>query len=133
MISKKIVLNFSWMVSLIILSTFYFGTYALCRNIDSCASFLHYVVVYFLFTIPFFLLSLITYKMRDEVYKTWFKFAQIWIILSVFLIIISPEYGGGLIPLDKGRVSLALSVIFLVISLILILIKYLSFKNKASL
>ena len=106
MISKKIVLNFSAVLTIIILSVFYFGTYALCRNVDSCANLLHYLVVYFLFTFPLFLLSLITYKMRDEVYRAWFKFAQVWVVLSIYLVIISPEYGGGLIPIDKGRVSL---------------------------
>lgn len=88
------------------------------------------LMIFSLTFLPIFLLSLITYKMRDEVYRAWFKFARIWVPLSIFLILISPEYGHSLFPIDKGRVSLTMSVLFLLISLILIVIKYFSSNKK---
>jgi hypothetical protein len=67
--------------------------------------------------------------MREEVYQAWFRFVRVWIPLSVILIALAPEYGYGLLPIDKGRVSLALTVLLLIISLFIITIKYFSLKS----
>lgn len=78
--------------------------------------------------LPFFavlLLSLITYWMRDEIYQTWFRFARWAVPLSMFLILITPEYSGGLFnPIQKGSVSFALTTLFFLISLLIILTQY---------
>ena len=78
--------------------------------------------------IPLFLLSLITYKMKDIIFQAWFKFARVWVPLSIILIILSPEYGNSLLPVEKGSVSFFMSALFLIISLIII--AYKSFKNS---
>ncbi len=71
------------------------------------------------------LFCLITYWMRDEVYRTWFRFARWAIPLSMFLILITPEYGGGLFnPIQKGSVAFVLTALFFIISLAVILIKH---------
>ncbi len=75
-------------------------------------------------------LSFIALFLRNEIFKIWFLFARIWVLLSVLLILITPEYSSGLVPIDRGRVSLALSTLFIIISLILIISKFLSLKKK---
>lgn len=63
--------------------------------------------------------------MRDEIYQMWFKFARWWVPVSMFLIFITPEYGGGLFnPIQKGSVAVGLSALFFLISLIIIAIQY---------
>ena len=80
--------------------------------------------------IPLFLFSLITYKMREEVYQAWFRFVCWWIPLSVLLIFIAPEYSHDwLYPIEKGSVALLTSAIFLIVSLLIIVAKYISLRR----
>jgi len=123
MISKKKLFFTSFVFTLILVLIGIFGTYSVCVNKITCVNILHHLFIYGLFFLPLFFLSLITYKMRDSVYQAWFRFVRWWIPLSILPVLISPSYGHGLIPVDKGRVSLALSALFLLISLVIILIK----------
>lgn len=75
--------------------------------------------------IPLFLLSLITYKMREEVYRTWLRFAYVWIPLSMLLIFLAPEYTADwMYPVVKSTVAFFSSLLFLIISPIIIAWKY---------
>ncbi|MCX6790096.1 MAG: hypothetical protein NTV60_01050 [Candidatus Kaiserbacteria bacterium] len=78
--------------------------------------------------IPLFIFSLITYKMRDDVYRVWIRFSCAWIPLSMILIFVSPEYSGGFgIPLysmTKGSVAFMSSLLFVLISLLIVVWKY---------
>ena len=79
---------------------------------------------------PLFLFSLITYKMREEVYQAWFRFVRWWIPLSVLLIFIAPEYSHDwLYPIEKGSVVFLTSAIFLIVSLLIIVAKYISLRR----
>lgn len=138
--SKKIVFWISAIISVLLLLANFIGTYKLCgvetggtmlSEIFSlfkivCVDALSDIMRTFLIIIPLFLFSLITYKMRDEIYKAWFKFARIWVPLSIILVLISPEYSHGLVPIEKGTISFGMSVIFLVVSIFLIIIKFFS-------
>ena len=81
-----------------------------------------------------FLLSLITYKLREETFRTWFRFACGFVPLSIFLIFLARNSHGGSmgIPniLDQETVAFLLSLLFLVISLILILYKSWNLRGK---
>lgn len=81
-----------------------------------------------------FLLSLITYKMRDEVFLAWLRFAYWWIPLSMFFTLITPgSSGGGFgIPsvFDKEFLAFILSALFFIISLVIIVRKALTLRNK---
>lgn len=74
--------------------------------------------------IALFLFSLITYKMRDEVYRAWLRFAYVWVPLSIVLIFLSPQYSTDwMYPVEKGTVAFLTSALFVIISLILIVWK----------
>ncbi|MDD3531398.1 MAG: hypothetical protein PHV99_02305 [Candidatus Pacebacteria bacterium] len=66
--------------------------------------------------------------MREDVYRTWARFAIGWIPVSMVLIFLSPEYatsfGIALYPITKGTVAFASSLFFVIISLILIFWRY---------
>ncbi len=81
--------------------------------------------------LPLFLLSLITYKMKDEVFTAWISFAKWWVPLSMFAILITPVDDGGSwsIPL-KGPVALLTTGLFFVISLIIICWKHFALRKK---
>lgn len=131
--SKKFVFWSSGIVSIILLLSNWTGTYNLCGNysIGECPSILHNIIINFLIFIPLFLLSLITYKMRDEIFRTWMKFTYVWIPLTLILVFIAPEYQNSWLPIyEKGFVSFVMSFLFFLISLILILIKHISLKKS---
>ena len=96
---------------------------------SSCSQFFSFFGETIFIFIPLFLLSLITYKMRDNIFQTWFKFARIWVPLTIILVLLSPEYGNALLPVEKGTVSFFMSALFLIISLIIIIYKSLQ-NNK---
>ena len=83
----------------------------------------------YFFLLPLLLLfSIITYKMREEVFRSWIRFAYWWIPISLFLIYLAGgSSGGGFgMPnvLDQEFVSIILSGLFAIISLLVITWKY---------
>lgn len=56
------------------------------------------VLYFFAPLFPLLILSLITYKMRDEVFRAWWGFARWWVpvILAVTLFLSAANGGGGL-------------------------------------
>jgi hypothetical protein len=96
-------------------------------NIEWCEPFAFALLPF----IPVLILSLLTYKMRDEVFRTWLHFAYWWIPLSIILTLITPNGSGGWgIPnlISPEIVALTFSALFTIISLILITLKYLSMR-----
>ena len=78
--------------------------------------------IFFLF-LPLFLLSLITYWMREEVFRAWLRFAYWWIPLTILLVLMTEDGSGGFgVPsiITKESVSMIFSGLFLIISLLLI-------------
>lgn len=65
------------------------------------------------------IISLVLFLVSDRIFLKWFRFAIVWIILSIILIAVTPEYPGGWMPLGPGRelVSLWLGGLFVVLSL----------------
>lgn len=73
--------------------------------------------------IPLFVFSLITYKMQDSIFQVWWRFARIWIPISMLAILASPSNTHNwMFPIEKGSVAFFSSVLFVAISLILIII-----------
>lgn len=102
-----------------------FGSYTLCNDVESCVNLLHFFFIHTIPVLPLFIFALITYFMREEVYKAWFRFARWWIPLSIALIFLSPEYSSDwILPIEKGSVALTTSILFVCISLIVIALKY---------
>ena len=129
--SKKTLLLTSGIVTLVLLAIGTFGTYKICNNSEICINILHYFFLYFLPFLPLFILALITYKMRDEVYRAWLRFSYVWVPLSMLLILLAPEYTTDwMYPVVKGTVAFFSSILYLVISLVLIVIKSLLLRGK---
>jgi hypothetical protein len=101
--TKKSILVFGaigtiYFVALTLLSTTHF-----CPNNQTCTDlFMRFspwnLASYIFFTLPFFFLSLITYRMKDEVFRAWWRFARWWVpvIIATTLFLENAGGGGGL-------------------------------------
>lgn len=85
-------------------------------------------VFYLMF--PIFFFSLITYKLRDEVFESWMKFAKWWVLGTIVLVVITPAQDHSMIPLDKEMISLFSTGIFTAVSLVVVVIKSISLRGK---
>lgn len=98
-------------------------------SFSNCARFTDSMAEIMIPIIPFFLFSLTTYFLRDEVFKLWIKFAIPGVLVSMLLIFITPESTGGgfgpQIAIGKGDTALVTSVFFIIISIFIIGIKQL--------
>jgi len=114
-----------------IISIEYVGTYALCDFIisnghdGSCPFVLSDIEIILSPILALFIFSLITYKMRDEIFQSWWRFARIWAPISTVFILLTPSYTHNwMFPIVKGNVALLLSVIFIIVSLVKITLAY---------
>lgn len=134
MISKKILLIVSGIGTVVLLILNWIGTFKLCggQEYGQCMDLIYSIMMNFFPIIPLFLLSLITYKMRNEVYRAWLRFVYVWIPLSMFAILIAPEYSSDwMFPVVKGTVAFYSSLLFVIISLVLIIWKYFYTSRKS--
>jgi hypothetical protein len=127
MITKKTLLIVSGAGTVLLLVLNWVGTFKLCggQEYGQCMDTTYGIMINLLPILPLFLLSLITYKMRDEVYRAWLHFAYIWIPLSILAILLAPEYSSDwMFPIVKGTVAFFSSLIFVAVSLVIIAYKY---------
>ncbi len=124
--------------SLLALAIFFVSVYSV--NVGLCSVYNHSCLVVFdtiaaalLIFIPVFLLTLLTYRMRDSVFDQWMKFA-VWyvpidmVLAALIFLWASNGMWGGLGLMVAGSISvtviLGLLGIFTVVSLIIIIRKY---------
>ena len=91
---------------------------------ESCFETFDQIAELFFVFIPLLILSLITYKMREEVFHSWLKFAYVWVPLTIILTLLAPEYDASLVSITKGVISFVMSTVFLLVSLVIIFVKY---------
>ena len=131
--SKKSILWFSGLLSLIFVVSDYVGTYKLCGSYytGNCPIILHNSFIFILPIIPIFILSLITYWMNENVFRAWIRLTYFWIPLSILVVILTPETTGSIFNIDKGFVSLVSSGLFVIISLLIIIISSIIYQPRS--
>ena len=118
-------------ISSVLLLILIFGERHLCKLADNeCMRRWDIVLITLVPILPLFIFSLITYKMREEIFRVWSMFAVIWIPLSMFLILIAPEYGNDFVPIEKGTIAFFSSVLFCIISTGLIIWKHMATRPR---
>ena len=130
--NKKTILIVSGLITGILLVANWIGTFQLCggREYGQCMDYSYSTMINFLPIIPLFLFSLITYKMRDEVYMAWLRFARVWIPVSMILIFLAPEYSSDwMYSIEKGPIAFFSSLLFVIIALTLIVWKRFSLRT----
>jgi len=136
--AKKSVLIGSFIGVLLLSSQFLFGSHAcyvnkLCNRVND---FINQDNLTIILIMPFvFLFSLITYKMRDEVFQAWWRFAR-WfvpvVILVTFLINSQSRTGGmGISGAISSSFDMLIIGIFYAIFVITSLVKItLAYRSK---
>ncbi len=102
----------------------------ICESYASkCHDLSYLLLIYTLSFIPFFIYSLITYKLKESTFDFWKKFSILWIALSLLVITFLPTstHGMDYFPIVKGTVILFLTIVYSITSLLLIIYK--SFKK----
>jgi hypothetical protein len=131
--SKKILLCVSVIFSVLFIISLYSIEIKICQPYDYsiCSEYSNIFGEEILIFIPILILSLITYKMRDEIFGLWSKFTYIWLPLTLILVSIAPEYMNSWLPIyEKGFVSFIMSAIYLLASCVIIVVKYISLKKR---
>lgn len=124
---KKILLFGGVIVFILVLidlvSTSRFCTFFYGEGANICIRRVFNAGVILLPFIPAFVFSLITYFLKEGVFRAWFYFACVWIPLSMIAVFMVPESSGGLFAnaFSKHMISFMLSIIFSIISLCIIL------------
>lgn len=134
--TKKIVLIASATYVIFFIAIFLVGEYCnstWCRVRDDDP--LGLIFFIFLPLLPIFILSLITYKMRDEVFRAWWNFARWWvwvIVVSTFLL--ENASGGGTLGMNKDFTAFILIILYSILviaSLVKIVRAYIKTKNAS--
>ena len=136
MMSKKIWLLVSGIIVMLLIFWDVVGNYRLCDffidngSAGSCPSTLASLETMLLPVIPLFIFYLILFFLKDDVYRTWSKFVIWWIPLSMLAIFMAPEYSHDwMFRVEKGSVALAMSAIFIIVSILIIGVKYFALKR----
>lgn len=120
---KKIILWSSLCVSVLLVIIDILGTSSLCGGSQNtvCMQNAHAYSQMFFWAIPTLVFSVATFWMQDIVYIKWFRFARIWVPLSMVAIFLAPSYASDwMFPIEKGTVLFVANILFVVISLITI-------------
>jgi hypothetical protein len=87
-------------------------------------------------SIIIFIFSLITYFLKDEIFKPWLKFTYIWLPLSIIFTLITPGGSGSFFVSlwDKEMTVIFMSALYVVVSITMLIINVIRFyflnKNK---
>lgn len=132
MLTKKNVFAVSAVISIVLLVLNSIGTFKVCgaNSYGSCMTTLANVMRILLPAIPVAILSGLSFFVRDEIFRSWTRFALWWVPLTMFLTLISPEYGNALAPIDKGTVSFGMSAVFVIVSLGIIVVRSVQLRGR---
>lgn len=123
--TKKNILLSSFIIVITLLISNYIGNVRLCAGEYNCIDLLFTIEIIFLPIFPLFFFSLITYFMREEIFRPWIRFAMWWVPISMFLILITPNNNGGgfgpQLSFGGGDTAVLASGIFVLISLAIVI------------
>lgn len=122
MMTKKIAFFVGLTGTLLILVLFSLETSS-CYTNTSCMEIRRFfnrdIFALIFLTPPLFLLSLITYKMRDEVFRAWWGFAR-WFVPVIIAVTLFLENagGGGTLGMNKDFIVFILVILYTILILV---------------
>src|SRR3989344_3826778 len=114
-VSKKFVFWISLVVTTIGLILSPSNLYTYCFQEGHCWRFWNIIestTPYFLFFPVLLFFSIITYKMREEVFRAWLHFAYWWIPISLVFIYLAGGWSGGSLGIPNVLDQEFISIIF---------------------
>ncbi len=80
-------------------------------------------------SLPIFISCLFTWK--QDIFNSWKRFTSVYFLIYLFFIILVPwNWGDAYLPIYKGTVALGLTVLYSLISLILIIFKSIQLRGQ---
>ena len=99
----------------ICVNTYTFGNYVGCFDKFSESA----AVLLLSISIPLLLLSLITYRMKDEVFRAWWGFARWWVpVIIVVTLLLENAGGGGTLGMNKDFTAFILIILYSVLGIV---------------
>ncbi len=125
MVTKRNVLLISLVGTLLILALFVLTVTDFCYNSVSCSNFFIVwhpwnIAEYFFFTPPILLFSLVTYWMKDEVFRAWWNFAR-WMVSIIIFATIAIQFmpsNGGFFNMDSLIYLMVLAPLYTILILV---------------
>jgi hypothetical protein len=133
LVAKKNVLIFSIICVFLFLVSGFQKNIGLCGKVyNQCWDILDLLWPVFSLSLPLVIFSLITYKLPEQVFRSWLNFAFAWIPISLLFIFTTPTTSHSwAISVGQGRegITLIMGGLFALISLILIACKFFALKK----
>jgi hypothetical protein len=90
-----------------------------------------FVLYAFLPLAPVFIFSLITYKMRENVFRAWWNFARWFVpIIIIMTIILNNSGGGGTIGMNQDFTFFILGVLYTILAIVSLSKIYFAYGEK---
>ncbi len=91
--------------------------WCLTPTADALIPFFYSVIIIIIFT-------LLTYLLKERIFKTWIRFALVWLVLSGIWVIATPHDTGFAMALDqKSVLTGSLALVFIALSIIFIFVR----------
>lgn len=74
-------------------------------------------------------LSLFAITLNDQKHKVWLKFTGIFFVISIILVFLTPEYGSGIVSIDRELMNWFLAGLYAFISIIYFIIQFVKSKR----
>ena len=94
------------------------------------SDYIGYPLFWFLIWIPLTLLALI---LNEQKHKLWLKFTVVFFAVSMVLVFITPEYGHGIVSIDRELVNWFFVGLYSFISIVYFIVQYLKKKSPPTL
>ena len=118
---KTVFLSFGFLLLGFLVTSEYAGKLLGVTVIDQ----IYYPFVWSLVFLPSSLLAL---TLTDQKHKFWLKFSGIFFIVSMFIVFLMPEYGTGIVSIDRELTNWFFLGLYSFISLIYFIVQF--FKNR---
>ena len=87
----------------------------------------------FLWTLVLIPLSLFALTLNDQKHKFWLKFTGIFFAISMFIVFLMPEYGTGIVSVDRELTNWFFVSSYSLISIIYFIVQFLKPKKQSTL
>ena len=89
----------------------------------------------FWLVVPVLVFSIVTFMMKKSTFSSWAKMTNYVLIISMVIVLLTPTSTHGLdfVPIIKETVSIALAILYSVISLLLVFYQFLKSRKSTTL
>jgi len=84
----------------------------------------------FLWTLLMIPVSLFSLVLNDQKHKFWLKFTGVFFVISMVIVYMTPEYGSGIVSIDRELTNWFFAGLYSFISIIYFIVQFVRNRNK---